>query len=215
MNMSHGAFDILTLNLEIFKTQASSFESLKLAASFSVWRYRMSRSPSSFKVRGLISRSRSQNSGSTWVYASLGHSLISCCSWCCKWKHGYWLVCYLKCSDYITDALVGLYWQTLNINMQNIAWCNMWCVNVQDVIFVVPESIVITVYWLVNSFILVRKPILFLSVLLSDIWQDSTFQYLHYCILDCFGYQFCCSCFSLIIWCCPVSAYQFVEYTAL
>jgi len=49
-----------------FRIQAVSFESLKLAASFSVWRYIFSifRSPSSFKVSELISRSRSQNSGS-------------------------------------------------------------------------------------------------------------------------------------------------------
>jgi len=41
-----------------FSIQALSFECLKLAASFSVWGYvfRISRSPSSFKVMGLVSR---------------------------------------------------------------------------------------------------------------------------------------------------------------
>jgi len=46
--------------------QALSFECLKLAASFSVWRYIFRRSPS---VTGLISRSRSHNSSSTQVCA--------------------------------------------------------------------------------------------------------------------------------------------------
>jgi len=44
----------------------NSFECLNLATSFSRWSYifRISRSPSSFKVIGLISRSREQKSGS-------------------------------------------------------------------------------------------------------------------------------------------------------
>jgi len=44
-----------------------------------VWRYifRISRSPSSFQVMGLISRSWSQNSSSMQVCTPLGHSLFS------------------------------------------------------------------------------------------------------------------------------------------
>jgi len=59
-------------------TQAIYFEWLGLVTLFSVWRYifRISRSRSSFKVMGLISRSRSQNSSTAQVYAPLGDSLI-------------------------------------------------------------------------------------------------------------------------------------------
>jgi len=51
-------------NFHIFSN--SSFECLKLRASFSVWWYifRISKSPASFEVTGLISRSRLENSGS-------------------------------------------------------------------------------------------------------------------------------------------------------
>jgi len=61
-----------------FSIQALSFECLKVATSFSAWKYTfsISRSFSSFKVTGLISRSRSQNSGSVHVCAPLGHNLI-------------------------------------------------------------------------------------------------------------------------------------------
>jgi len=64
----------------IYRTSESgfSFECLKLAASFSVWRYifRIFCLPSSFKVMELVSRSRSQNSGSAQVSAPLRHSII-------------------------------------------------------------------------------------------------------------------------------------------
>jgi len=61
-----------------FWIRALRFEFLKLAASFSVWRYiiGISRSPSSVKVMCLISRSWLQNSRSAQVCAPHGHSLI-------------------------------------------------------------------------------------------------------------------------------------------
>jgi len=66
------------VSLYFSSIQALSFECLKLAVSLSAWRYifRISRSPSCFKVMKLISRSRSQNSGCAQVCAPFGHSLI-------------------------------------------------------------------------------------------------------------------------------------------
>jgi len=54
-----------------FSVQVMYFKWLVLATSFSVWRYtfRVFKSPSRFKVMGLISRSRLQNSGSAQVCA--------------------------------------------------------------------------------------------------------------------------------------------------
>jgi len=65
----------------ILSIQALSSECLKLASSFSVWRhvFRISRSPLSFKVMRLMSRSRSQNSGSAQVSAPFGHGLMFHC----------------------------------------------------------------------------------------------------------------------------------------
>jgi len=62
-----------------FSIQVLSCKCLKLAASFLVWRYffRISRSPLRFKVMRLISRSRSENSGSAQVCAPHGYSLIT------------------------------------------------------------------------------------------------------------------------------------------
>jgi len=51
-------------------------------------------------------------------------------------------------------------------------------VNVQDVIFVVPESIAICVYWLVNSIVLVRRLLSFLlcslNVYVCQVFDRST-----------------------------------------
>jgi len=65
--------DILESNFHTFLIQPICFEWLDLATSFSVWRYILivSKSPSTFKVMGLISRSR--------VCAPLRHSLIRFC----------------------------------------------------------------------------------------------------------------------------------------
>jgi len=82
----HWPLNDLETYFHTFSIQALSFECVKIAALFLVWRYifRISRSPSSFKVMALISRSRSQNSISTQVCAPLGYSLILLlfCSFC-------------------------------------------------------------------------------------------------------------------------------------
>jgi len=66
-----------------FLIQAQSFECLKLAASFLVWGYifKIYRSLSTFKIMGLISSTRSQNSGSAQVCAPLGRCLIQFAFW--------------------------------------------------------------------------------------------------------------------------------------
>jgi len=72
----------------------SSFECLNIGTSFSVWRdiFRISRSPSSFKVMGLISRSQQQKSGRAQVCAPLGHGLISFEVWTCTFDIEFWFI---------------------------------------------------------------------------------------------------------------------------
>jgi len=74
---SKSLWPLVSFDMRISST-VRSFECLNLSTSFSVWCYifRISESPSSFKVMELISRSQQQRSGHTQVCAALGRSLM-------------------------------------------------------------------------------------------------------------------------------------------
>jgi len=87
-----------------------SFKCLNLATSFAVWRYifGISRSPSSFKVIGVIPRSQQWKCSCVQVCAPLAHSLICFLVRDKKpWFYGYYFIVRFKC---ISSHLVTTGW---------------------------------------------------------------------------------------------------------